>query len=46
MTARGLIESVNDTLKGRLGLEQCGGRTFEDVAVRATERVLAPALAI
>ena len=38
---RQLIESVNDTLKGRLDLEQHGGRTFEGVAVRVTRRVLA-----
>ena len=29
---RQLIESVNDTLKGQLDLEQHGGRTFEGVA--------------
>ena len=38
---RQLIESVNDTLKGQLDLEQHGGRTFEGVAVRVTQRVLA-----
>ncbi|WP_397540897.1 IS982 family transposase [Salinispora mooreana] len=31
---RQLIESVNDTLKGQLDLEQHGGRTFVGVAVR------------
>ena len=45
-TAGGLIESVNDTLEGRLGLEQHGGRTFEGVAVRVTRRILAMAAAI
>ncbi|GAA2454913.1 hypothetical protein GCM10010405_43530 [Streptomyces macrosporus] len=43
---RRLIESVNDTLKGRLGLEQHGGRTFERVAVRIAQRILAMAAAI
>jgi hypothetical protein len=38
---RQLIESVNDTLKGQLDLERHGGRTFEGVAVRVTQRVLA-----
>ncbi|MFF0415661.1 hypothetical protein ACFYUY_35185 [Kitasatospora sp. NPDC004745] len=36
---------MNDTLKGRLDLEQRGGRTFEGVAVRVARRVLAPAVA-
>ncbi|MFI1336820.1 IS982 family transposase [Streptomyces sp. NPDC020845] len=40
-SVRQLIESVNDTLKGQLGLEQHGGRTFEGVAVRVARRVLA-----
>jgi hypothetical protein len=31
---RQLIESVNDTLKGQLDLEQHGGRTFEGITVR------------
>ncbi|MFB7457095.1 hypothetical protein [Streptomyces sp. NPDC056188] len=35
---RQLIESVNDTLKGQLDLEQHGGRTFEGVAVRGARR--------
>lgn len=45
-SVRQLIESVNDTLKGQLGLEQHGGRTFEGVAVRIAQRVLAMAAAI
>jgi hypothetical protein len=43
---RQLIESVNDTLKGQLDLERHGGRTFEGVAVRVTQRVLAMAAGI
>ncbi|GAA1070832.1 hypothetical protein F4556_002640 [Kitasatospora gansuensis] len=43
---RQLIESVNDTLKGQLDLEQHGGRTFEGVAIRVAQRVLAMATAI
>ncbi|MYV49349.1 IS982 family transposase [Streptomyces sp. SID2888] len=43
---RQLIESVNDTLKGQLDLEQHGGRTYEGVAVRVAQRVLALAAAI
>lgn len=43
---RQLIESVNDTLKGQLDLEQHGGRTFEGVAARVTQRVLAMAAGI
>ncbi|MEU6038655.1 hypothetical protein ABZ801_24920 [Actinomadura sp. NPDC047616] len=43
---RQLIESVNDTLKGQLHLEQHGGRTFEGVAVRVAQRILAMAAAI
>ncbi len=43
---RHLIESVNDTLKGRLDLEQQGGRSAEDVRVRLAQRVLAMAAAI
>ena len=43
---RQLIESVNDTLKGQRDLEQHGGRTCEDVAVRVAQRVLALAAAI
>jgi hypothetical protein len=45
-SVRQLIESVNDTLKGQLGLEQHGGRTFEGVAIRIAQRVLAMAAAI
>uniref|UniRef100_UPI001CE46EB9 IS982 family transposase n=1 Tax=unclassified Nocardia TaxID=2637762 RepID=UPI001CE46EB9 len=43
---RQLIESVNDTLKGQLDLEQHGGRSFQGVAVRVAQRVLALAAAI
>ncbi|MBV6702769.1 IS982 family transposase [Kitasatospora aureofaciens] len=43
---RQLIESVNDTLKGQLDLEQHGGRTVEGVAVRVAQRMLALATAI
>jgi hypothetical protein len=39
---RRLIESVNDTVKGRLNLEQRGGRTVEGVGVRIAQRL--PAL--
>jgi hypothetical protein len=42
---RQLIESVNDTLKGQLDLE-LGGRTFEGVAIRVTQRILAMAAGI
>ncbi|WP_425824874.1 IS982 family transposase [Streptomyces fractus] len=45
-SVRQLIESVNDTLKGQLDLEQHGGRTFEGVAVRIAQRILAMASAI
>jgi hypothetical protein len=45
-SVRQLIESVNDTLKGQLDLEQHGGRTFEGVAVRIAQRILAMATAI
>jgi len=45
-SVRQLIESVNDTLRGRLDLEQHGGRTFEGVAVRVAQRVLATAAAV
>ncbi|MGY3199979.1 hypothetical protein [Streptomyces sp. TE5632] len=37
------IESVNDSLKGRLDLEHCGGRGCAGVAARGARRVLAPA---
>lgn len=43
---RQLIESVNDTLKGQLDLEHHGGRTFEGVAVRVAQRILAMTAAI
>ncbi|MEU1090099.1 hypothetical protein ABZ401_25320 [Streptomyces sp. NPDC005892] len=43
---RQLIESVNDTLKGQLDLEQHGGRTFERLAFRVAPRILALAAAI
>ena len=43
---RQLIESVNDTLKGQLDLEQHGGRTPEGIAVRVAQRVLSLAAAI
>ena len=39
-------ESVNDTLKDQLHLEQHGGRTFEGVAVRVAQRILAMTAAI
>ncbi|MER6048423.1 IS982 family transposase [Streptomyces sp. NPDC001793] len=45
-SVRQLIESVNDTLKGQLDLEQHGGRTFEGVAVRVAQRLLAMTSAI
>jgi hypothetical protein len=45
-SVRQLIESVNDTLKGQLDLEQHGGRTFEGVAVRIAQRILAMTAAI
>jgi hypothetical protein len=40
------IESVNDTFKGQLDLEQHGGRTNTGVAVRVLQRVLALTAAI
>jgi hypothetical protein len=43
---RQLIESVNDTLKGQLDLEQHGGRTPEGVATRVAQRLLAMAASI
>ena len=45
-SVRQLIESVNDTLKGQVDLEQHGGGTFEGVAVRVARRSLAMAAAI
>jgi hypothetical protein len=43
---RQLIESVNDTLKGQLDLEQHGGRTIEGVTIRIAQRILAMTAAI
>jgi hypothetical protein len=43
---RQLIESVNDTLKGQLDLEQHGGRTHAGVTVRVLQRLLALTAAI
>jgi hypothetical protein len=43
---RQLIESVNDTLKGQLDLKDHGGRSFEGVAIRVAQRILAMAAAI
>jgi len=43
---RQLIESVNDTLKGQLDLENHGGHTMEGVAVRVAQRLLAMSTAI
>ncbi|MBT8226917.1 MAG: hypothetical protein KJO75_15675 [Dactylosporangium sp.] len=43
---RQLIESVNDILKGQLDLELHGGRTFEGIAVRVAQRILAMTAAI
>jgi hypothetical protein len=43
---RQLIESVNDTLKGQLNLEQHGGRTIDGVGVRIAQRLLALTAAI
>ncbi|MDI3196364.1 hypothetical protein QK290_18405, partial [Pseudarthrobacter sp. AL07] len=40
------IESVFDTLKGQLTLEQHGGRTTEGVYARVAARLLAPAAGI
>jgi len=40
------IESVIDTLKGQLGLEQHGGRTLAGVHARVAQRLLALAAAI
>ncbi|MFB7472252.1 hypothetical protein [Kitasatospora sp. NPDC056184] len=45
-SVRQLIESVNDTLKGQLGLEQHGGRTIEGVGARVGQRLLAMTCAI
>jgi len=43
---RQIIESVNDTLKGQLDLEQHGGRTIAGVCTRIAQRVLALTAAI
>lgn len=43
---RQLIESVNDTLKGQLDLEEHGGRTGQGVATRVAQRILAMTAAI
>ena len=43
---RQLIESVNDTLKGQLDLEQHGGRTEHGVITRVLQRLLALTAAI
>lgn len=40
------IESIFDTLKGQLGLEQHGGRTLEGVYARVASKLLALAAAI
>ena len=41
-----MIESVNDTLKGQLDLEQHGGRTHAGVTARVLQRLLALTAAI
>lgn len=43
---RQIIESVNDTLKGQLDLEQHGGRTAAGVCARVAQRILALTAAI
>jgi hypothetical protein len=43
---RQLIESVNDTLKGQLDLEDHGGRNCAGVAIRVAQRILAMAAAM
>ena len=43
---RQVIESVNDTLKGKLHLERHGGRTVDGVTVRILQRILALTAAI
>ncbi|WP_344109764.1 IS982 family transposase, partial [Nocardiopsis rhodophaea] len=40
-SVRQLIESVNDTMKGQLGLEAHGGRTVQGVMARVGQRILA-----
>ncbi|MEV6350784.1 IS982 family transposase, partial [Actinoplanes sp. NPDC051851] len=39
-------ESVNDTLKGQLDLELHGARTFQGIAARVAQRILAMTAAI
>ena len=43
---RQVIESVNETFKGQLGLERHGGHTPEGVMVRVLQRILALTAAI
>jgi hypothetical protein len=43
---RQIIESVNDTFKGQLGLERHGGHTSAGVVTRVVQRVLALTAAI
>ncbi|MBG0741082.1 IS982 family transposase [Paeniglutamicibacter antarcticus] len=43
---RQIIESINDTLKGQLDLEQHGGRKPDGVITRITQRLLAMTAAI
>ncbi|MFE1247067.1 hypothetical protein [Streptomyces sp. NPDC058735] len=43
---RQVIESVNESFNGRLGLERHRGRTPGGVAVRVLQRILAPTAAI
>jgi hypothetical protein len=43
---RQIIESINDTLKGQLDLEQHGGRTSARVIARVLQRLLAMTAAI
>ncbi|RAJ38340.1 DDE family transposase [Kitasatospora sp. SolWspMP-SS2h] len=45
-SVRRLIGSVNDTLKGQLGLEQHGGRTIEGLGARIGRRLPATTCAI
>ncbi len=40
------IESVNDTLKGRLSLERHGGRTLDGLFIRVAQRLLALAAGV
>jgi len=43
---RQIIESINDTLKGQLNLEQHGGRTIAGVLIRVWQRLLALTAAV